>query len=237
MSVVLTLDRAQMQAVEEAIVREVLLAATRSIRAETKGLERDLEDATRSHVPGRLWRAWGSKAFPKAGTAAWEPSGSVFVNGGARSRGAIKYWTQSGVNRSASGFYLAVPTAQAGPRGRARDLTPGEWERRNGIKLHFVYRGGGKPALLMARQVLFGANGSGVRPVTVRRVKNKKYANVDGSAVKTRDVPIFVLIPLQRFANKFSLAPIIARREKMLVDNFEKRLSKIAGQVHRGLRG
>jgi hypothetical protein len=40
--------------------------------------------------------------------------------------------------RSKDGFYLAIPTQAAGRgRGGAR-LTPGEWERRRGLRLRFV---------------------------------------------------------------------------------------------------
>lgn len=222
----LEIDAIEVERAAQALITKVLTAARLSIRANTRGLEQDLEALTRAAVPGRLWRAWGSQAYPRGNVNAYDPAGEVFINGKARSIGAMTYWSEPGVNRAKSGGYLAVPTEFAGPNTRSRSLTPGEWERRNGIRLHFVYRGGGKPSLLMARQVLFGANGSGVRAVTVRRMKNKKYANADFSAARTRDVPIFVLIPLQRFANRFSVEPAIAARKRKLVADFEGRLAR-----------
>lgn len=224
----LEIDQKEVERLAQTALTHVLTAARLSIRGQTKALERDLEQATQAAVPGRLYKAWGSASYPKANVNSYSPAGEIFANGGARTKGAITYWTQAGVNKAKSGQYLAVPTKFAGQRPRSGTMTPGEWERRNGIRLHFVYRGGGKPSLLMARRVIFGANGVGVRAVTVKRIKGKRYANADFSPAKTQDVPIFVLIPLQRFANKFSIAPIIARRERMLVEDFEGRMVRVA---------
>ncbi|MBP6031253.1 MAG: hypothetical protein KA533_07480 [Sphingobium sp.] len=216
------IDRAEIDALSQTLITNVLTHAKRAVAAQTRGLEKDIEALTRQNVPGNLWRGWKSAVHPRGNRLAYEPTGTVFVNGGARSRGAMAYWTEPGVNKARSGFWLAVPTEAAGPRGRSRDLTPGEWERRNGMRLHFVYQGGGKPALLVARQVLAGANGKGVRATTGRRLQNARY-----QGAKTQDVVIFFLIPFQRFANKFSVAPAIERRGKMLIEDFESRMAKV----------
>ncbi len=52
--------------------------------------------------------------------------------------------------RSKDGFWLAIPTPAAGRGLRGGRITPpGEWERRRGLRLRFVYRRRG-PSLLVA---------------------------------------------------------------------------------------
>ena len=51
--------------------------------------------------------------------------------------------------RSKDGFWLATPTPAAGRGLRGGKITPGEWERRRGLRLRFVYRRRG-PSLLVA---------------------------------------------------------------------------------------
>lgn len=220
----LEIDRAQADRAFDLLLTGILKQATLAVGGQTRGLEKDLEVATRINVRGRLWRAWKSETFPRGGRPAYEPTGSVFVNGGDRAQGAVHYWTEAGVNRARSGKYLAVPTPEAGIGRRGRPLAPEEWEWRHGAKLHFDPRGAGKPALLIARQTVY----SGAGAIARDRRSRGRAVNADGSATRTRDVVVFVLIPVQRFANKFSIAPIIARREKMLAEDFEARLAKVA---------
>jgi len=52
--------------------------------------------------------------------------------------------------RSRNGFWLAIPTAAAGKSARGGRITPGEWERRRGLRLRFIYRPRG-PSLLVAQ--------------------------------------------------------------------------------------
>ncbi len=42
--------------------------------------------------------------------------------------------------RSKDGFWLAIPLPAAGKSTRGGRITPGEWERRRGLRLRFVYR-------------------------------------------------------------------------------------------------
>ena len=51
--------------------------------------------------------------------------------------------------RSRNGFWLAIPTPAAGKSTRGGRITPGEWERRTGLRLRFIYRRRG-PSLLVA---------------------------------------------------------------------------------------
>lgn len=51
--------------------------------------------------------------------------------------------------RSKDGFWLAIPLPAAGKSLRGGRITPGEWERRRGLRLRFGYRRKG-PSLLVA---------------------------------------------------------------------------------------
>ena len=226
MTVGIDVEAAEVEKAAQAVLSVVLLSGTKSVRAVTRGLEKQLEATTRQGVKGNLWRAWKSEVYPSRDVGAYDPVGEVFVNGRSRTKGAMTYWTQPGINRAKDGYWLAIPTEHAGVLNRSRNLSPGEWERRNGVRLKFVYQGAGKPALLMAEHVLFGANGTGIRVPTRRRARSQRYINRDGTAAKLVDVPIFVLIPSQRFANKVSIDAIVASAGAELVRDFEIRIRK-----------
>lgn len=93
--------------------------------------------------------------------------------------------------RSKSGFYLAIPTEAAGRAPGGRRFTPGEWERRRGIKLRFVYRPRGGSLL----------------------VADKARMNTKGIAALSRSktgrnqvtVPIFILVPQVRLNKRLRL--------------------------------
>ncbi len=223
-SIRLEVDRRTAEGAGEAVVGSVLRAGRYSVEDATRRLEKDFEDLTRQAVPGRAWRAWRSEVFPLDGRASYEPVGTVYVNGGRRSQGMMAYWTRPGINRAREGQWLAIPTKAAGSRGRGRDLTPGEWERATGIRLDFVYTGRGKTAFLVARGVAAN-NGSGALRQSTRLRRQRDVAS--GRSREEKSVPIFVLIPFQRHANRVGLETAIARAEARLVQDFGARLAQI----------
>jgi len=93
--------------------------------------------------------------------------------------------------RSKDGFWLAIPTAAAGKSARGGRITPGEWERKQGLKLRFIYRRQG-PSLLVAEGRL---NTKG------RAVASKSKT---GRGVST--VPIFLLVRQVKLAKRLDLA-------------------------------
>ena len=92
--------------------------------------------------------------------------------------------------RSRDGFWLAIPLPAAGKSLRGGRMTPGEWERRRGLRLRFVYRRRG-PSLLVADGRL-NSRGLGV-----------------GSRSKTgrgqATVPIFLLLPQVKLPKRLDL--------------------------------
>lgn len=214
----LTVDEVQLGRDLDRWVSDVLRAGTAAVRSTTRKLEQALESTTRATVRGRLHRAWKSESFPVADIPAYAPAGTIYVNGGKRSQGAMQYWTQPGVNKSKDGFWLAIPTPAAGSRGRRRDLTPGQWERQTGVRLRFVYRGSNRPALLVAEGTL-AKGGPSFREFTEARRRGGQHPHVT--------VPIFVLIPFQRFANRIAINPIVLRYEGILAADFERRVAQL----------
>ena len=93
--------------------------------------------------------------------------------------------------RSKNGFWLAIPTPAAGKSSRGGRITPGEWGRRTGLRLRFVYRRSG-PSLLVAEGRL---NSKG------RAVASKSKT---GRGVAT--VPIFLLVPQVKLRKRLDLA-------------------------------
>ena len=93
--------------------------------------------------------------------------------------------------RSKSGFWLTIPTGAAGKSFRGGRITPGEWERRSGLRLRFVYRRAG-PSLLVAEGRL---NARG------RAVASRSKT---GRGVTT--VPIFLLVPQVKLPKRLDLA-------------------------------
>ncbi len=93
--------------------------------------------------------------------------------------------------RSKSGFYLAIPTEAAGRAPGGRRFTPGEWERRRGIKLRFVYRPRGG-SLLVAENA---------------RMNTKGIAAISRSKTGRNQVtvPIFILVPQVRLNKRLRL--------------------------------
>jgi len=103
--------------------------------------------------------------------------------------------------RSRNGFWLAIPTPAAGKSLRGGRITPGEWERRNGLRLRFVYRRSG-PSLLVAEGRL---NTKG------RAVRSRSRT---GRGVTT--VPIFLLVPQVKLPKRLDLARDAARAHEAL---------------------
>ena len=158
-----------------------------------------LKTAWRGQITGaglgaRLSRTIRSELYPKgqpslnAAALVWSKA-SVIV--GAHDTGPLI--------RSKDGFWLAIPTAAAGKSTRGGRISPGEWERRRGLRLRFIYRRSG-PSLLVAEGQL-NTRGLGVasraktgRGLTtvpifllVRQVKLRKQLDLDRAAKAAQD--------------------------------------------------
>lgn len=216
MTISLNVSQREIMAAADGLIRELLGDVRDAVFEETRGLEQDLEKITRMAVKGKLWRAWASDTWPKSGGIAKEPRGRIKLNGGKRTVGAMTFFTQEGRITAGGGGYLAIPTDAAGPRGRTRNLTPGEWERRNGARLRFVYRRGRPSLLVLDEGVLSGKKKVGRLNTARRRATGRGNATI----------VIFVLIPFTNFQPRFSTQPLIERRQGMLDRNLKQRISQ-----------
>jgi hypothetical protein len=166
-------------------------AGEKAVSAAMRMAGTGLKDAWRTQITGaglgaRLARTIRSEQFPKgrpslnAAALVWSKA-PVIV--GAHDTGPLI--------RSKNGFWLAIPLPAAGKSLRGGRITPGEWERRRGLRLRFVYRRTG-PSLLVAEG----------------RLNTKGQAVVSRSKTGRGKVtaPIFLLVPQVKLPKRLDLA-------------------------------
>ena len=102
--------------------------------------------------------------------------------------------------RSKDGFWLAIPMPEAGKSIRGGRISPGEWERRTGMRLRFVYRRTG-PSLLVADNVRVSKNGR-VRENITRHKDGRVSSRLQGRATAV----IFLLVPQVKLPKRLDLA-------------------------------
>lgn len=174
----------------EAMQREIL-AGEKAVTGAINQAGVDLKYAWRRQIMAaglgqRLANSVRSATYPKSGESlraaalVWSKA-PVIV--GAHDTGPLI--------RAKDGFWLAIPTTAAGKGLKGGRITPGEWERRRGMRLRFIYRRSG-PSLLVAEGRL-NSRGLGV----ASRSKTGR-----GRAT----VPIFLLVPQVKLAKRLDLA-------------------------------
>ena len=179
-----------------AMLREEVSAGERAVKAAMAEAGGDLKQAWRRQITGaglghRLPRTIRNRTYPQH-TDSLDAAAFVWSN----APEIISAHDQGVLIHSKTGFWLAIPLPAAGKgRGGAR-LTPGEWEKRRGLRLRFVYRRRG-PSLLVADGRL-NTNGLGV----ASRSKTGR-----GRAT----VPIFLLVPQVRLRKRLDLARDVER--------------------------
>lgn len=181
---------AQMMAAEIAAGEKAVTAAMREAGD-------DLKTAWRRQITGaglgrRLANTIRSETYPKgrkslaAAALVWSKA-PVIV--GAHDTGPLI--------RSRGGFWLVIPLPAAGRGLRGGKITPGEWERRRGLRLRFVYRRSG-PSLLVADTARLDKRGRAVRSRS-RTGRNQVSA------------PIFLLVPQVKLPKRLDLDRDAAR--------------------------
>ncbi|MGX1197707.1 hypothetical protein ACSSVQ_001691 [Parvibaculum sp. MBR-TMA-1.3b-4.2] len=165
-------------------------AGEKAVTAAMREAGTGLKTAWRGQITGaglgrRLANSIRSQTYPKAGESlnaaalVWSKA-PVIV--GAHDTGPLI--------RSRDGFWLAIPTEAAGRGLRGAKITPGEWERRRGLRLRFIYRRRG-PSLLVAEGRL-NSRGLGV----ASRSKTGRGRTT---------VPIFLLVPQVKLPKRLDL--------------------------------
>ena len=162
-------------------------AVTAAMRAAGTQLKSDWRgQITQAGLGRRVGNSIRNQTYPKAGESldaaalVWSKAPVII---GAHDTGPLI--------RSKDGFWLAIPTEAAGKGARGGRITPGEWERRRGLRLRFIYRRRG-PSLLVAEGRL-NNRGLGV----ASRSKTGR-----GKAT----VPIFLLVRQVKLRKRLDLA-------------------------------
>lgn len=174
-----------------AMMAAEVAAGERAVSAGIREAGTGLKTAWRAQITGaglgaRLARTIRSEQFPKgkpslnAAALVWSKAPVI---AGAHDTGPLI--------RSKNGFWLAIPTPAAGKSARGGRITPGEWERRTGLKLRFVYRRTG-PSLLVAEGRL--------------NTKGRAVASRSKTARGVVTAPIFLLAPQVKLPKRLDLA-------------------------------
>jgi hypothetical protein len=162
-------------------------AVTAAMRAAGAQLKSDWRgQITQAGLGRRLGNSIRSQTYPKVGESldaaalVWSKAPVII---GAHDTGPLI--------RSKNGFWLAIPTEAAGKGARGGRITPGEWERRRGLRLRFVYRRRG-PSLLVAEGRL--------------NTKGTAVASKSKTGRGVTTVPIFLLVPQVKLRKRLDLA-------------------------------
>jgi hypothetical protein len=178
-----------------------VLAGEKAVTAAMREAGTELKTAWRAQITGaglgrRLANSIRSQTYPRSGESlaaaalVWSKAPEII---GAHDTGPLI--------RSKTGFWLAIPLPAAGKSARGGRITPGEWERRRGLRLQFVYRRKG-PSLLVAEG----------------RLNTKGQAVVSRSKTGRGKVtaPIFLLVPQVKLPKRLDLARDAERAQDAL---------------------
>ena len=174
-----------------AVMAAEIKAGKKAVSAAMREAGNDLKSAWRGQITQaglgrRLANSIRSQTYPKVGESL---SAAALV--WSKAPQIINAHDAGLMIRSKSGFWLAIPMAAAGKGPRGRRITPGEWEKRRGMRLRFVYRRGA-PSLLVADGRL-NSRGLGV-------ASRSKTGRGQSS------VPIFLLVPQVKLSKRLNLA-------------------------------
>ncbi len=173
------------------MMEDEVRAGERAVSAAMRTAGADLKSAWRGQITGaglgqRLANTIRAQTYPKgdislnAAALVWSKA-PVIIN--AHDTGPLI--------RSKSGFWLAIPLPAAGKSTRGGRITPGEWERRTGLRLRFVYRRRG-PSLLVAEGRL--------------NTKGRAVASRSKTGRGRVTAPIFLLVPQVKLPKRLDLA-------------------------------
>jgi hypothetical protein len=179
----------------EAERRGAEVAVTAAVREAGAGLKQDWRgQIVAAGLGERLGRTIRDRYYPPGGD-------SILAAALVYSRASkiVDAFDRGVVIRSKTGFWLAIPTEAAGRGLRGGRITPGEWERRRGMRLRFIYRRTG-PSLLVADRARINTRGQAVASrsktgrgqvtavifLLVPQVTLRKRLNLDRAAAEWR---------------------------------------------------
>jgi hypothetical protein len=194
----------------EEVMKEESDRAARAVSSGTRKTVDDLKAQLRAVTMAafgsqKLANAWRSQVFPKPPKVSMGAAGTVFSN----APHIVEAFSAATTIRGKNGNYLSIPAPAALGQGGKR-ITPGELERRMGIRLRFVFRPG-KASLLVADKV------------RQRKGKRGGYAAASAAALRRGDaesgIVMFFLVPLVRLKQVFNLEGEYDRALDALAEN------------------
>jgi len=174
-----------------ALMQEEIVAGERAVTGAMRAAGNALKTAWRGQITGaglgqRLANSIRAATFPKSGESL-NAAALVWSNAPV----IVSAHDKGPLIRSKNGFWLAIPTEAAGKSTRGGRITPGEWERRTGLRLRFIYRRRG-PSLLVAEGRI--------------NTKGRAVASKAKSGKGLTTVPIFLLVPQVKLRKRLDLA-------------------------------
>ena len=184
-----------------AMMAAEIKAGERAVSTATREAGNTLKTAWRAQITGaglgqRLARTIRSEQFPKG-----KPSLSAAALVWSKAPVIVGAHDTGPLIRSRNGFGLAIPTEAAGRGFRGGRITPGEWERRRGLRLRFVYRRTG-PSLLVAEGRL--------------NARGRAVASRSKTGRGRTTVPIFLMVPQVKLPKRLDLARDAERAQEAL---------------------
>ncbi|MCC5976117.1 MAG: hypothetical protein JJT81_18990 [Rubellimicrobium sp.] len=173
------------------LMRAEVTAGERAVSVAVKSAGSDLKAAWRGQITGaglgrRLANTIRSEQFPKG-----RPSLNAAAVVWSKAPVIVRAHDTGPLIRSRNGFWLAIPLPAAGKSTRGGRITPGEWERRSGLRLRFVYRRTG-PSLLVAEGRL--------------NTKDRAVASRSKTGRGLTTIPVFLLVPQVKLRKRLDLA-------------------------------
>lgn len=185
----------------EAAVKMAMAAAGKGIQADWR------QQITSAGLGMRLARTIRTRAYP-IGRNSMNAAAVVWAN----APEIIHAFDQGVTIRSRDGFWLAIPTPEAGTKGVGRKrITPGGFEQRTGMRLRFVYRDSG-PSMLVADGARINSRG--------RAVMSRAKVRADGIRTGAVTAVIFWLVP-----------QVTLRKRLDLSRDIDKWASRIPGMI------
>lgn len=174
-----------------ALLREEIGTGERAVSTAIREASTRLKSAWRGQITGaglgtRLARSIRSAQYPKG-----KPSLNAAALVWSKAPVIIGAYDTGPLIQSKSGLWLAIPTPAAGKSARGGRISPGEWERRTGLRLRFIYRRRG-PSLLVAEGRL--------------NTKGRAVASRSKTGRGLLTAPIFLLVPQVRLEKRLYLA-------------------------------
>lgn len=111
---------------------------------------------------------------------------------------------------SKNGLWLAIPRPAAGKSLRGGRITPGEWGRRTGLRLRFIYRRRG-PSLLVAEGRLNTKGRAFGRLTRPHRGHGPASPSRSKTGRGVVTAPIFLMVPQVKLTKRLDLARDAAR--------------------------